>query len=463
MSQAPMQRREPLAAVVLAAGKGVRMRSATPKVLHKLAGLPIIGHVMRAVEALQPDRFIVVIGRGMEAIAEAAQPATIAVQDPLLGTGHAVLAARGALAGVQGSVLVVFGDTPLIRSETLSRLISAREQGASVVVLGFRPRDPGEYGRLKLAADGTLEAVVEFRDANEEERAITLCNGGAIAIEAARLFELLDTLRADNAQREYYLSAIVGAARAKRLRVAVVEAEASEVLGVNSREDLALAEAEMQRRLRAAAMAGGATLLDPATVYFSHDTKLGQDVVVGPNVVFGPGMTVGDRVTIKGFCYMEQSSIAADAEIGPFARLRPGVRLGPKVRIGNFVEIKNSTIEEGAKANHLSYIGDARVGAHVNIGAGTITCNYDGFGKYPTEIGAGAFIGSDATLVAPVKIGHGAYIGAGSVVTDDVPDDALALGRARQVTREGWAKSFRERKKSAKAARGRAGKSEGDS
>lgn len=457
-----MQRREPLAAVILAAGKGVRMRSATPKVLHKLAGLPIIGHVMRAVEALYPDRLIVVLGREMDSVAEAVRPASIAIQDPALGTGHAVLAAREALSGAKGSVLVVFGDTPLIKPETLVRLVSARERGAVIAVLGFRPENPGEYGRLKLAADGTLEAIVEFRDANEEERALTLCNGGAMAVEAARLFDLLDTLRPDNAQKEYYLSAIVGAARATRLRVAVVEADASEVLGINCRADLALAEAEMQKRLRTAAMAGGATLLDPATVYFSYDTKLGQDVVVGPHVVFGPGMTVGDRVTIKGFCYMEQSSIAADAEVGPFARLRPGVRLGPKVRIGNFVEIKNSTLEEGSKANHLSYIGDAHVGAHVNIGAGTITCNYDGFGKYPTEIGAGAFIGSDATLVAPVKIGEGAYVGAGSVVTVDVPDDALALGRARQVTREGWAKSFRERKKSAQSARERGGKSRGE-
>jgi bifunctional UDP-N-acetylglucosamine pyrophosphorylase/glucosamine-1-phosphate N-acetyltransferase len=461
MSQPLPERREPLAAVVLAAGKGVRMRSATPKVLHPLVGLPVVSHVTRALRALNPELLIVVVGRDMEAVAQAVRPVTIAVQDPPLGTGHAVLAARESLAEATGTVLVVFGDTPLVTPETLSRLIGAREKGATVAVLGFRPADPAEYGRLKLAADGSLDEVVEFKDASASDRAIGLCNGGAMAIDAARLFGLLDTLRTANAQSEYYLTGIVAAAREAQLGVAVVETDAAEVLGINCRADLAAAEAELQKRLRADAMAGGATLLDPATVYFSYDTKLGKDVIIGPNVFFGPGVAVGDQVTIKGFCYIEESTIAAGAEVGPFARLRPGARLGPQVRIGNFVEVKNSTIDEGAKANHLSYIGDAHVGAHANIGAGTITCNYDGFDKYPTEIGAGAFIGSDTTLVAPVKIGEGAYVGAGSVVTDDVPEDALALGRARQILRGGWAKTFRERKKSAKAARSRKGKDGG--
>jgi bifunctional UDP-N-acetylglucosamine pyrophosphorylase/glucosamine-1-phosphate N-acetyltransferase len=453
MSHAGPERHDRLAVVVLAAGKGVRMRSAMPKVMHRLAGLPIILHVMRSVGALEPERTIVVLGAGMEAVAEAVRPAHVVVQEPPLGTGHAVLTARDALRGADGTILVVFGDTPLIAPETLARMVAAREDGAAVVALGFRPADPGQYGRLVLAPDGSLDRIVEFKDTSAAERAIGLCNGGAMAVEAACLFGLLDGLCAENAQKEYYLTDIVAAARRAGLKIGVIEAGADEVLGINSRSDLAAAEAEMQRRLREAAMAEGATLIDPATVYFSHDTKLGRDVIVGPNVFFGPGVTVGDRVTIKGFCYMESASIAEGAEVGPFARLRPGARLGPKVHVGNFVEIKNATLDEGAKANHLSYIGDAHVGARANIGAGTITCNYDGFEKYPTEIGAGAFIGSDVTLVAPVKVGEGAYVGAGSVVTEDVPADALALGRGQQILREGWARSFRARKQAAKSAR----------
>jgi bifunctional UDP-N-acetylglucosamine pyrophosphorylase/glucosamine-1-phosphate N-acetyltransferase len=359
------------------------------------------------------------------------------------GTGHAVLMARAALAGRPGPVLVVYGDTPLIGTSTLQRLVDEIRAGRSVAVAGMRPSDPGPYGRLVLGKDGSLERIVEAKDANEAERAITLCNAGVLAADGKVLWELLEQVRPNNAKGEYYLTDVVGLARAAGLSCGAIEADADEVVGVNSRLELAAVEALFQKRKRDAAMAGGATLADPASVWFSHDTVLGRDVWVGPSVVFGPGVRVGDHVTIKGFCHLEGTSIADGAQVGPFARLRPGAVIGADAHIGNFVEVKAAVIEQGAKVNHLSYVGDAHVGARANVGAGTITCNYDGFVKARTEIGAGAFIGSNTALVAPVKVGPGAIIAAGSVITKDVAGDALAVARGEQVEKPGWASRFR--------------------
>jgi bifunctional UDP-N-acetylglucosamine pyrophosphorylase/glucosamine-1-phosphate N-acetyltransferase len=445
--------REPVSAVILAAGRGVRMGSALPKVLHAVAGRAMVLHVLDAVGALGPQSVTVVIGAGMEAVAKAVAPARTVVQDPPLGTGHAVMAAAPGLKPAIGTVLVLFGDTPLVTADTLKRLVLAREAGAAVVALGFRPKDPAEYGRLIQAPDGSLLRNVEFKDASLDERAIPLCNAGAMAVSAEVLVVLLGKLDQRNAQGEYYLPDLIAHARSGGMKAAVIEADADEVMGVNARSELARAEALMQTRLREAAMAAGATLIDPDTVYFSADTVLGRDVVVGPHVVFGPGVTVADNVTINAFCHFTGAKIAQGAILGPFARLRPGADIGPDAHIGNFVEIKNSIIEAGVKANHLTYVGDARVGAGSNLGAGTITCNYDGYGKYRTDIGANVFIGSDVALVAPVKVGDGAYVGAGSVVTEDVPADALAVGRGRMAVKEGWAKRFRARKEAERASR----------
>ncbi|MHA1569486.1 MAG: bifunctional UDP-N-acetylglucosamine diphosphorylase/glucosamine-1-phosphate N-acetyltransferase GlmU [Alphaproteobacteria bacterium] len=445
-----------LAAVILAAGQGTRMKSRWPKVLHRLAGRSLIGHVLASVDALAPARAVVVIGKDMDDVAAAVAPRPTAVQNPPLGTGHAVQAAMPGLDGFEGDVLVVFGDTPLLSPETLGRMVAARRAPASpaVVVLGFAPADAGAYGRLVLAADGALERIVEFREASEDERAIRLCNSGVMVIDGARLSGLLGRIRDDNAKGEYYLTDIVALARADGLACAVVTADdPDEVLGINSRAELAEAEAILQRRLRARAMAGGATLTAPETVFFSHDTRLGQDVTVGPHVVFGPGVTVGDDVEIRGFCHFQEAEIADGAVVGPYARLRPGARIGEGAQIGNFVEVKNAVFEAGAKAGHLAYIGDARVGAGANIGAGTITCNYDGFLKSHTDIGVGAFIGSNTSLVAPVRVGDGALIAAGSVIGADVPADALAITRAEQKNLDGAAARYRRRKQAEKAAK----------
>ena len=440
------------AIVILAAGRGTRMRSDLPKVLHPLAGRPLINYVAETISGLGPDRVVVVVGPGMEAVASAVAPAQTVVQTRQLGTGHAVMAAREALAGFDGDVLVLYGDTPLIRLETLQALLAARRAAPApaLAVLGFRPDDPADYGRLKLAGDGALEAIVEARDATEEERAIPLCNAGVMAVDGARLIALLDGLDRDNAKGEYYLTDIVAAARARGLDCAVVEGAAEEVLGINSRSELAAAEAIVQRRLRAAAMAAGVTLIDPETVYFSHDTAIGRDCTVGPHVVFGPGVSVGTGVAIRAFSHIEGARIADGALVGPFARLRPGTEIGAQAHIGNFVEIKEAIVEAGAKVNHLAYIGDARVGAGANVGAGTITCNYDGFTKGFTDIGADAFIGSNTALVAPVKVGEGAIIGAGSVIARDVAADAVAVTRPEHDEREGAARRFRERRAGAK-------------
>lgn len=445
------------AAVILAAGKGTRMKSRKPKVMHALAGRPMIQHLLASVRAAKLDRAVIVVGPEMESVAEAVSPVPAAVQKDRLGTGHAVLCAKDALKGFAGDVLVLYGDTPLLTPETLRRVMAARRKGAAVVVLGFEPADPGAYGRLVLGAKGGLDAIVEFKDATPEQRAIGLCNSGVMAADAALLFGLLSKVRNDNAKGEYYLTDVVALARKKGLPCAVVRAPEEELLGVNSRGEQAVAEAVIQTRLRARAMENGATLIDPSSVFFSVDTKLGQDVTVGPNVIFGPGVTVADNVEIRAFCHIEGAKIGKGAIVGPFARLRPGAVLGEEAHIGNFVEVKATVVEAGAKANHLTYLGDARVGAGANVGAGTITCNYDGFLKSHTDIGKGAFIGSNSALVAPVKIGDGAIVGAGSVITKDVPANALAAARGDMRVIPGWAKPYRERKKAEKVARKKEG------
>ncbi|WP_298376885.1 bifunctional UDP-N-acetylglucosamine diphosphorylase/glucosamine-1-phosphate N-acetyltransferase GlmU [Azospirillum sp.] len=443
----------PLACVILAAGKGTRMKSDLPKVLHRVAGRPMVGHVLAAVKALDPDHVVVVVGPGMDSVAAAVAPYPTAVQQEQRGTADAVRAAFGLLEGFTGDVVVLYGDTPLVTPDTLRAMVAARRQASdpAVVVLGMRPEDPGAYGRLILNARGGLEKIVEYLDASADERAVTLCNAGLMAFDGARMFDLIGRIGNENAKSEFYLTDVVQIARVSGMACAVVEAAPAEVVGVNSRAELAEVERLMQRRLRKAAMDNGATLCDPDSTLFSHDTRLGRDVIVGAHVVFAPGVTVGDGVEIKPFCHLEQTRVDNGAVIGPYARLRPGAEIGPNAHIGNFVEIKNAVVESGAKVNHLTYIGDARIGAKANIGAGTITCNYDGFGKYHTDIGAGAFIGSNSSLVAPVSIGDGAIVGAGSVVTSAVEADALVVSRAQQKAYVGWAKRFRERKQAEKA------------
>jgi bifunctional UDP-N-acetylglucosamine pyrophosphorylase/glucosamine-1-phosphate N-acetyltransferase len=441
-----------LAAVVLAAGKGTRMKSDRPKVLHPVAGRPMIGWVLDAAIAVGADPVVVVTAPDQEAVHDAvADRAVTTVQEQALGTGDAVKPARAALAALAaegGTVLVLYGDTPMITAATLARLVEARHgpEGAAVVVLGFEPEDPALYGRLVLGADHSLERIVEARDAEPLEREIGLCNGGVMAIDAAELFAMLDAVGNANAKGEYYLTDIVGIARERNRRCAVVTCDPVETMGVDSRAGLAAAEAAMQARLRAAAMDEGATLVAPETVFLSHDTRIGRDVTVHPHVVFGPGVTVADSVEIRSFSHLEGATVAPGAIVGPFARLRPGAEIGAGAHIGNFVEIKNATVEPGAKANHLSYVGDARVGAGANLGAGTITCNYDGFAKHRTDIGAGAFIGSNTALVAPVTVGAGAIVGAGSTVTRDVPADALAVVRGEDRTIPGGAARYRLRR-----------------
>ncbi len=446
------------AVILLAAGKGTRMKSDLPKVLHRLAGKPLVNHALDAAGALGPAHCVVVVGPGMEDVAAAVAPHPTAVQADQRGTADAVLAAREALAGFGGgsddaTVLVLYGDTPMIEAGTLTAMIEARRAGAQVVVLGFRPGDSGEYGRLVLDASGALEAIVEYRDADEGQRDIDLCNSGVMAVSAGHIWDLLDRVGDDNAKGEYYLTDIVALAREQGLACAVVEGEEAEVLGINSRGDLAAAEAVWQQARRARAMADGATLIDPATVWFAHDTQIGRDVTIGPSVFFGSGVTVADGAEIHAFCHLDGVAIGLGASVGPFARLRPGAVIGEAARVGNFVEVKNAVLGAGAKANHLSYVGDAEVGAGANIGAGTITCNYDGFMKHRTEIGEGAFIGSNTALVAPVKVGKGALVGAGSTITKNVPDDAVAVTRGRHTVIEGAAKDYRERKLKEKKAK----------
>ena len=444
-----------IAAVILAAGKGVRMNSAIPKVMHPLAGRPMIAHVVAALAPLAPDPLVVVVGPDMDEIATAVPSAHIAVQRDQRGTGDAVKAALPALDRVEGDVLIVFGDSPLIGTETMRQMLEVRHRAPepTVVVLGFRPDDTQQYGRLIVAPDGGLDAIVEHRDADAEQRKVTLCNSGVMAVDGARLPALLDALRDDNEKGEFYLTDIVGAARADGAPCAYVEAPAEDLMGINSRAELADAEAAMQRRLRTAMLAAGVALVDPQTVYLSHDTEIGRDTVVEPHVIFGPGVRVGERAVIKGFSHIEGTTIADGARVGPYARLRPGTEIGADAHVGNFVEVKNAVLAAGAKANHLSYIGDASVGERSNIGAGTITCNYDGFLKSRTEIGEGVFIGSNTALVAPVSIGDGAIVGAGSTVDRDVEANAMAVARPKIVLRSGSAESFRNRKRAMKEGR----------
>ncbi len=442
-----------LAVLILAAGKGTRMVSDRPKVMHEIAHRSLLHHVLEAAKALQPERVIVVVGPGMQDVADEALPAETVVQAHQRGTGDAVNAARDALGSFDGDVLVLYGDTPLIASAALRRLLAERRKhNAAVAVVGMRPTDPGVYGRLVLAADGTLEAIVEAADCTEAQRKITLCNSGVMAIDGKRLFELIAAISDGNSKSEYYLTDIVAIARERGLRCATIEAPVEEMMGVNSRAELAHAEAAMQRRLRAKAMAAGVTFTAPETVFLSVDTHIGKDSIVGPFVVFGPEVAVGQGVVIPAFSHITGATIGDHAIVGPFARLRPGAVLADNVHIGNFVEVKNSTLAEGVKANHLAYLGDSSIGERTNVGAGTITCNYDGFAKHRTTIGRDVFIGTNASLVAPVTIGDGAIIGAGSVITADVPADALALGRGRQVVKKARAKTWRAKHASAKAA-----------
>jgi bifunctional UDP-N-acetylglucosamine pyrophosphorylase/glucosamine-1-phosphate N-acetyltransferase len=441
----------PFAAVILAAGSGTRMKSAMPKVMHPIAGRPMIAYPVEALRPLSPAATLVVIGPRMEQVAATVAPAESVVQDPPLGTGDAVRTAMRALDGrlAQGSIediLVLYGDTPFLATETLSRLLAERRRtAAAVLVAGMRPADPGPYGRFVLAPDGALERIVEAADAGPEEQAVGLVNGGIMVIEACRLAEFLDALDSDNAKREFYLTDIVAIARRKGLACRAVELPAEELLGINTRAELAEAEALMQRRLRRAAMDSGVTLIAPETVFLSADTRLGRDVVVEPNVVFGKGVRVEEGARIRSFSHLEGATVGAGAIVGPFARLRPGAVLEADVHVGNFVEVKAARLGAGAKANHLSYIGDSDIGARTNIGAGTITCNYDGVNKSRTIIGEGAFIGSNTALVAPVTVGDGAIVAAGSVIIRDVPPDALSIARGQQVDKPGRAAEIRAR------------------
>ena len=444
--------------IILAAGQGTRMKSALPKVMHAVAGRPMLHHVLDTSHSLSPKRVVVVTSPAQEDVRATVTNADSAIQDPPLGTGHAVLAAAEAMKGFTGDVIILFAADPLVRRETIEHMLKARHQPTNdgvkpaVVVLGFRPKDPAQYGRLIVNGGGVLEAIVEYRDADEDTRAINLCNSGVMVVDGTLLFDLLRKVKNDNAKQEYYLTDIVALARQQGLPSVVVEGEEEEVLGVNSRDELALVEGVMQKRLRQKAMEDGATLQDPSTVYFSYDTKLGKDVVVGPNVFFGPGVTVADNVTINAFCHIEGATIAEGAIIGPFARLRPGADVSAAAHVGNFVEIKNAIIGERTKVNHLTYIGDAWVGPQSNIGAGTITCNYDGFNKHLTVIGAGAFIGSNSTLVPPVTIEDGAFTGAGSVITKNVDKDGFAVTRAEQINRPEAAARYRKHKAAEKAS-----------
>jgi bifunctional UDP-N-acetylglucosamine pyrophosphorylase/glucosamine-1-phosphate N-acetyltransferase len=444
-----LKRERTCLAVVLAAGEGTRMHSARPKVLHPIAGRSLLGHVLATVRNAGGTRAAVVVGPAGEAVAAEAQRmlpgSEIYVQADRCGTAHAVLAAKDAIIRKPDDVLVVFGDTPLVRPQTLIRMRAALAGGAAVVVLGFQAKDAAGYGRL-LMDGGELVAIREELDASPSERAVGLCNGGLMGFAGATALSILESIGNDNRKGEYYLTDAVAVARTLGLTTAVVEAEEDEVRGINTKAQLADTEAALQRRLRAAAMDEGATLVAPETVFLCADTKLGRDVVIEPFVVFGAGVTVEDNAVIRSFSHLEQAHVGKGARVGPYARLRPGARLQEDVRIGNFVEVKASVIESGAKANHLSYIGDTTVGAGANVGAGTIICNYDGVAKHRTEIGRNAFIGSNSALVAPVKIGEGAYIASGSVITRDVPPDALAVARGRQATKPGWAVRLRERK-----------------
>ena len=447
----------PIAAIILAAGMGTRMKSDLHKVLHPIAGRPMLLHLIDNVQALDAARIVVVAGARREQVEAAVIPlgAEVAIQADQLGTGHAVQQAEAALAGFDGDVLILYGDVPLVTTETMRRMIERLhdESEPSVVVLGFRPADAAAYGRVIAGADGHIAKIVEFKDASPDERAVTLCNSGLMAVRSSDLFRLLAQVTNDNAAGEYYLTDLAELAVKDGRGAVVVETDAEEVAGINSRAELAVVDASWQAKRRIRAMAEGATLVDPATVWFSFDTEVGRDVLIEPNVFFGPGVSIADGAIIRGFSHNEGATVGTGAEVGPYARLRPGAVLGEKSKVGNFVEVKKAVLGKGAKANHLTYLGDAEIGAGANIGAGTITCNYDGFFKYKTVIGEGAFIGSNSALVAPVTIGAGAIVGAGSTVTRDVEPDALRLVRPEPQSKAGWAKRFREMMQAKKAAK----------
>ena len=427
--------------IILAAGKGTRMESDLPKVLHHLAGAPMLLHVMKSSATLEPERLVIIAGHGADAVGAVArdysETAQVVLQSEQLGTGHAVSQAKSALADYTGDVIVLYGDTPFVRPETLQALLAARKT-ADIVVLGFQAANAGRYGRLVMQGSA-VSRIVEYKDASEQERAITFCNSGVICAKADVLFSLLEAVGNDNASKEYYLTDIVQLANDRNLSVAAVHCDEAETMGINSRAELAQAEASFQSRTRMEMMALGVSLTAPETVYFAYDTVLGRDSQVEPNVVFGPGVTVENGARIRAFSHLEGCHISSGAVVGPYARLRPGTELAENVRIGNFVEIKNARIEDGAKVNHLSYIGDANIGEASNIGAGTVTCNYDGVGKHHTEIGASVFIGSNTMLVAPVTVGDAAMTASGSVITKNVEPGALAIARSEQSNKPGLA------------------------
>lgn len=442
-----------LALIILAAGKGTRMKSDLPKVLHEVAGAPLLVHAMKSASALEPAKTVIVAGHGSDAVSRAAtdwdEQAAVVLQTKQLGTAHAVAQARDALADHQGNAIVLYGDTPFIKPETMQRMVEARST-YDVIVLGFTAADPGKYGRLVMQGND-LQKIVEFKDANDQERAITLCNSGVICADNQTLFDLIDAVGNDNASGEYYLTDIVEIAQNRGLKATCVTCDESETLGINSRAQLADAEAIFQSTRRTELMEDGVTLQAPDTVYLSHDTHIGPDTTVEPNVVFGPGVTIENGAHIRAFSHLEGCHVSRGATVGPYARLRPGAELAENTRIGNFVEIKNAIIDEGAKVNHLSYIGDAHVGAGANIGAGTITCNYDGVMKHRTKIGARAFIGSNTLLVAPVTLGHETMTASGTVVTKNVKDGDLAISRTRQENKTGYAEKIMDMLRAKKA------------
>ncbi|MEW4460878.1 bifunctional UDP-N-acetylglucosamine diphosphorylase/glucosamine-1-phosphate N-acetyltransferase GlmU [Roseibium algicola] len=439
--------------IVLAAGLGTRMKSNLPKVMHEIGGLPLVGHVVKALKQAGSDRISVVTGPDMPELEKLVQnlapEAHCHVQHERLGTAHAALAARSALASPSDDVLILFGDTPLVTADTIGKVRRALSDGADLAVLGFETQQPFGYGRL-LTDNGQLVAIREEKDASDAERRITFCNSGIMGFSGQHALSLLDAIGNANAKSEFYLTDAVEIANSRGLKVVAVSGSEVETQGINTRAQLAACEEDFQVRMRDIALENGCTLLAPHTVYFSHDTVLESDVVVEQNVVFAPGVRVASGARIRAFSHLEGASVGRNSAVGPYARLRPGAVLGADTRVGNFVEVKNTTFEDGAKANHLSYIGDASVGSKSNIGAGTITCNYDGYLKHRTEIGAGSFVGSNSTLVAPVNLGSGTFVAAGSVITDDVDQDSMAFGRARQIVKEGKAKQLRERLKAAK-------------
>lgn len=445
----------PLAIIVLAAGKGTRMKSSLHKVLHPIAGRPMLEHLMASASELSPERQVLVAGHGRDQLEKAlGDRAIIAVQEPQLGTGHAVQQAETALQGFNGDVLILYGDVPFVRTDTMRAMVARlhAEDAPAVVVLGFEPDDPLQYGRILAHDDGRIAMMVEYKDATEEQRACRLCNSGLMAVKSTDLFNLLSRVGNDNAQGEYYLVDIVNVATLDGRTCAVITTDdPDEVGGINSRGELAEAEARWQAKRRKAAMADGVTLVAPETVFFAWDTHLGRDVTIEPNVVFGPGVSIADDVTIHAFSHIEGATLESGTEVGPYARLRPGAVLKKGSKIGNFVEMKKAVLGEGAKANHLTYLGDAEVGAGANIGAGTITCNYDGYFKHRTVIGERAFIGSNSALVAPVTIGPDAIVAAGSAVTRDVAAGELRLVRGEQLVKPGWADRFHDAMKKKKA------------